>query len=80
MRANAPARPEQSNLQAVDPAAKLGSESSRNSANSQSSAVAIINRALRDAALADRPNDAIDTLATALLSLVAINRAEVARG
>lgn len=71
------ARPEQTKFQAVDPAAKLGSESSRNSANSQNSAVAIINSALRDAALADCPNDAIDTLAAALLSLVAVNRAEV---
>lgn len=35
-----------------------------------------INRALRDAALSDRPNDAIDTLATALATLAALARME----
>lgn len=35
-----------------------------------------INRALRDAALSDRPNDAIDTLASALATLAALARKE----
>ncbi|MBJ9675242.1 hypothetical protein [Burkholderia gladioli] len=74
------ARPEQTNSQAVDPAAKLGSESSRNSANSQSSAVAIINRALRDAALAPTYQDALDVTGGALRLLVELARAEVSHG
>ncbi|MBW9107767.1 hypothetical protein [Paraburkholderia phenoliruptrix] len=40
------------------------------------SPIQIINRALRDAALSDRPNDAIDTLATALAALATLARAE----
>ncbi len=54
MRANALARPEQTQ-----------------------SPLEIIRIALRDAALSDRPNDAIDVLGSALLQLAVIARAEV---
>ncbi|MBY4724617.1 MULTISPECIES: hypothetical protein [Burkholderia] len=40
----------------------------------------IIRRALRDAALSDRPNDAIDVLGDALLDLDKLARAEVLHG
>lgn len=45
-----------------------------------STALEIIRRALRDAALSDRPNDAIDVLGTALLNLAELVRAEVPHG
>lgn len=38
--------------------------------------IVFINRALREAALSDRPNDAIDTLAAALVTLAALARME----
>lgn len=45
-----------------------------------SSALEIIRRALRDAALSDRPNDAIDVLGAALLNLAELARSEVPHG
>lgn len=41
-----------------------------------STALEIISRALRDAALSDRPNDAIDVLGNALLDLAELARTE----
>lgn len=43
-----------------------------------SATLEIIRRALRDAALSDRPNDAIDTLADALMRLANLARTEAA--
>ncbi|WP_186100315.1 hypothetical protein [Burkholderia gladioli] len=48
--------------------------------NTSNSLASLVNCALRAAALSDRPNDAIDTLAAALLTIAAINRAEADRG
>ncbi|WP_175718778.1 hypothetical protein [Burkholderia anthina] len=45
-----------------------------------STALEIIRRALRDAALSDRPNDAIDVLGDALRNLAELARAEVLHG
>jgi hypothetical protein len=45
-----------------------------------STALEIIRRALRDAALSDRPNDAIDVLGAALLDLADLARAEARHG
>jgi hypothetical protein len=44
------------------------------------SPIEIIRAALRDAALSDRPNDAIDVLGAALIRLADLSRVEVARG
>lgn len=43
-------------------------------------ALEIIRRALRDAALSDHPNDAIDVLGDALLTLAELARVEVLHG
>lgn len=45
-----------------------------------STAIEIIRRALRAAALSERPNDAIDVLGDALLNLAELARAEVSHG
>ncbi|NHV29293.1 hypothetical protein [Burkholderia sp. D-99] len=43
-----------------------------------STALEIVRRALRDAAMSDHPNDAIDTLADALMRLANLARTEAA--